>query len=140
MGSKRAVEEGISAGSRKRILVVEDEKDFSETLRRTLTREGYGVRIARSGVEALEAIEQERYDLIITDLVMPDMGGLRFVEELRRRGFRLPVIVITGYGDRQSYDQASKLMVSEFLNKPLAMANLIQAIQRALELGRKDLE
>jgi len=133
VGSKRAVEEGGSAGSRKRILVVEDEQDFSETLRRTLTRESYRVRTARSGAEALEALEEERYDLVITDLVMPEMGGLRFIEELRRRGFRFPVIVITGYGNRKSYDQASKLMVSEFLNKPLAMATLIRAVRRALE-------
>lgn len=139
VASKRALEGGVSAGLRKRILVVEDERDFGETLRRALARESYGVRIAHSGAEALEALEEERYDLVITDLVMPEMGGLQFIEELRRRGFRLPVIVITAYGDRRSYDQASRLMVSEFLNKPLSMAALIRAVRRALELGREDL-
>ncbi|MFN3477084.1 MAG: response regulator, partial [Candidatus Methylomirabilales bacterium] len=85
----------MASGLKRHILIVDDEEDFGETLKRALVREGYRVGLARNGKEALKALEEERYDLIITDLVMPEMGGLGFLKEIRAKGLDLPVIVVT---------------------------------------------
>ncbi|MBI3989649.1 MAG: response regulator [candidate division NC10 bacterium] len=115
------------------ILVVEDEEDFGETLRRVLVREGYRVGLAKNGKEALKALGEERYDLIITDLVMPEMGGMGFLKEVRARRFSLPVIMITAYGDWTSYAEALALRASDFLSKPLAMADLLLAVKKVFD-------
>lgn len=120
-------------GQKRRILVVDDEEDFGETLRRALVKEGYRVGLARSGKEALRALGEERYDLIITDLVMPEMGGLGFLKEIRAKGLSLPVIVITAYGDRWSHHKALSLQAFDFLDKPLTMVDLLRVVQKAFD-------
>lgn len=123
----------MPSGWQRHILVVDDEEDFGETLRRALAREGYRVGLARSGKEALKALEEERYDLIITDLVMPEMGGLGFLKEIRTRGLDLPVIVVTAYGDWWSHQKALSLQAFDFLSKPLRMVDLLRVVQKAFD-------
>lgn len=123
----------MPSGWQRHILVVDDEEDFGETLRRALVREGYRVGLAHNGKEALRALEEERYDLIITDLVMPEMGGLGFLKEVRAKGLGLPVIVITAYGDWWSHHKALSLQAFDFLYKPLAMVDLLRVVQKAFD-------
>jgi DNA-binding response OmpR family regulator len=118
-----------------RILVVEDDTDLRETLWRALSREGYQVSQAGDGTEALSALRMRPYDLAIIDLVLPRMGGIQILEQLRSLGLAIPAIVITAYGDRFSYNRATELGASEFLVKPVRLVELYRAVRQVLASG-----
>jgi DNA-binding NtrC family response regulator len=75
------------------------------------------------------------YDLAIVDLVLPRMGGIGMLEQLRDLGLAVPTIVITAYGDRFTYNRATELGVSEFLVKPVKLVELYRAVRRVLAGG-----
>jgi DNA-binding response OmpR family regulator len=118
-----------------RILVVEDDTDLRETLWRALSREGYQVSQAGDGTEALSALRMRPYDLAIIDLVLPRMGGIQILEQLRSLGLAIPAIVITAYGDRFSYNRATELGASEFLVTPVRLVELYRAVRQVLASG-----
>lgn len=118
-----------------RILVVEDDTDLRETLWRALSREGYQVSQAGDGTEALSALRMRPYDLAIIDLVLPRMGGIQILEQLRSLGLAIPAIVITAYGDRFSYNRATELGAAEFLVKPVRLVELYRAVRQVLASG-----
>lgn len=115
------------------VLVVDDEVDFRASVRSCLEREGYAVQEAGDGAEALKRLEAERYDLAIVDLSMPRMTGLGLLKSIRAAGRPAPAtIVVTAFGDWGSYAQALDLGAVSFLSKPLAMADLLREVARAL--------
>ena len=121
-----------SAESCAQILIVEDDVDLRETLGRALSREGYQVGFAGDGTEAISLVQQRPYDLAIVDLVMPRMGGIKMLEELRSLGLALPIIVITAFGDRFLYQRAMELGASEFLMKPVKLVEVYRAVRSVL--------
>ena len=121
-----------SSDSSARILVVEDDVDLRETLGRALSREGYQVSFAGDGSEAISVVKQRPYDLMILDLVMPKMGGIKMLEELRSLGLTIPSIVITAFGDRFLYQRAMELGASEFLMKPVKLVEVYRAVRSVL--------
>lgn len=119
--------------SMSRVLVVDDEPDFRASVRQVLEREGYVVREAVDGGEALKRLTAETYDLAIVDLSMPGMTGLRLLESLRGAGRAAPpTIVVTAFGDWGSYAHALELGAVSFLSKPLGMGDLLREVARAL--------
>jgi len=120
-------------GTPSRILVVEDEEDMAVLLRRALERRGFSVDLTSDGTEALAALASRPYALLITDIFMPRMNGLRLVEAARQRWPHLPVIVITGLGDWQSYVRAMDLHVVAYLIKPVRIGDILAAVERALD-------
>lgn len=116
-----------------RILVAEDEEDLGVLLQRVLERRGFRVDLAGDGREALAALGSRPYAVLITDLWLPRLDGLRLAEAARWRWPTLPVILMTGRGDRQSYTRAKDLRVVDYLTKPLRISNLLAAVERALE-------
>lgn len=127
-----AMEDGASPA---RILIIEDDTDLRETLWRALSREGYQVSQAGDGTEAISAVRMRPYDLAIVDLVLPRMGGIGMLEQLRDLGLTVPTIVITAYGDRFSYNRATELGASEFLVKPVKLVELYRAVRKVLAGG-----
>jgi DNA-binding NtrC family response regulator len=119
--------------SPQRILVVEDEEDMAVLLRRALERRGFSVDLASDGAEALAALASHPYALLITDIFMPRMNGLRLLEAARQRWPHLPVILITGLGDWQSYVRAMDLHVAAYLTKPVRIGDILAAVERALD-------
>jgi DNA-binding response OmpR family regulator len=115
-----------------RILIVEDDVDLRETLGRALSREGYQVSFAGDGSEGISVVKQRPYDLVIVDLVMPKMGGIKMLEELRNLGLTIPSIVITAFGDRFLYQRAMELGASEFLLKPVKLVEVYRAVRGVL--------
>ena len=115
-----------------KILIVEDDVDLRETLGRALSREGYRVSFAADGSEAVSLVRKWPYDLAIVDLVMPKMGGIRMLEELRGLGLTIPTIVITAFGDRFLYQRAMELGASEFLVKPVKLVEVYRAVRSVL--------
>ena len=104
----------------KRLLIVDDE----ETIRFSLSQafitanEDYEVSVASSAFEALEKMAELQFDLVITDIMMPEMDGFQLIEEIRKQKPGTPVIVITAYGDEEKAERSKKLGVIEYIEKP----------------------
>ena len=78
-----------------KVLIVEDDKELRELFGKVLTKQGYDIRETSNGKEALEALHQDFYDLVISDIMMPVMDGYEFVSILRKEGNQIPVLMIT---------------------------------------------
>lgn len=115
------------------ILVVDDEEDLRRLLTESLAREGFQVAAARSGREALVLVGQAPPDLIILDLVMPEMDGIETLRRIRERGVTAKVVVLTAYGTAQQVREAMALDVREFIGKPFDMDRLIRIVAEELE-------
>ena len=118
---------------RGKILVVDDEEDVRRLLTESLRREGFQVAAAGSGREALALVQEEPPDLIILDLVMPEMDGIETLRRLRERGVAAKVVVLTAYGTAQQVREAMALGVGEFIGKPFDLDRLIRIV--AEEVG-----
>jgi two-component system response regulator (stage 0 sporulation protein F) len=114
----------------KRILVVDDEKNACIALSKLLAHEGYEVASAGNGYEALNYLRGKDVDLIITDINMPEMNGLAFLRELNRCHPSSNVIMITAYGEVESYLEAMSLGAFEYINKPVKMDELNKIINK----------
>lgn len=108
----------------RRVLVVDDEENTRLALTRLLSREGYQVCTASNGNEALCQLRNNPAELIITDLNMPEMNGLTFLRELNRVHPMSNVIMITAFGEVESYLEALNLGVFEYINKPIRLEEL----------------
>ncbi len=114
------------------VLVVDDEKNIREGLKKALELDGYNVYLAADGLEGLKLIENEEIDLVITDLRMPEMSG----EELLRRVVEsyptVQVIILTGHGTIETAVQAMRDGAFDFLTKPVNLDRLSLLVKRAL--------
>ena len=119
-----------------KILVVDDEAGVLLTSRAILQQEGYDVEAAASGLEAVEAIRQRHYDLVLTDLKMPGIDGLGVLAEVRKRSPLTVTVMMTGYGSVVSALDAVQLGAYEYLLKPIEVEDLKQAVRRSLERKR----
>lgn len=124
---------GVTRHATERLLVVDDDEEMRDLLRKVLDKEGYRVSVAGNGREALAVLAQESFDLVVTDMLMPYDGGLELLETLRRTHPALPVIIVTAFGDWRSYTRALELGAAAFISKPLHMSELIAAVHNALE-------
>jgi DNA-binding NtrC family response regulator len=114
----------------KRILVVEDEENARVALAKILVNEGFDVASAGNGREALDYLRSSEVELIITDLNMPEMNGLAFLRELNLRYPSSNVIMITAYGEVESYLEAMTLGAFEYINKPVRYDDLKKVINK----------
>jgi DNA-binding NtrC family response regulator len=117
---------------RDNILVVDDEPDMREALTAALRREGLCISTAANGVEALEKVQGQAFDLVITDVRMPRMGGLALLQELKRTFPTIPVIMMTGYGRIEDAVEAMKAGAFDYLLKPFSLEDLKSVVTKAL--------
>ena len=115
------------------ILVVDDEPLQRDVMRMILEGEGYRVETAASGVEALDHMEKNPADLILTDLKMQGMDGLEILESLRERGMAPPVLIVTAHGTIDSAIDAVRKGAFDYLTKPLEKTRLLLAVSKACE-------
>lgn len=134
----QAVGESEAPRGKARILVVEDTDVIRETLRRTLTRAGYEVVVARDGAEGLERARAERFDLVSTDVVMPGLDGYELTRRLRRlEGYRdVPILMVTSKAERIDRLRGFDAGVDAYLTKPTDAAELLRAIDQHLVSAR----
>jgi two-component system response regulator (stage 0 sporulation protein F) len=118
----------------KRILVVDDEENAREALSKILAHDGYDVSSARNGLEALNYLRSKEVELIITDLNMPEMNGMMFLRELNRSHPASNVIMITAYGEVESYLEAMTLGAYEYINKPVKYEELKKIINKIFKI------
>lgn len=122
---------------RSRILLVEDDPDTARFITHVLTsRGGFHVEHAPSPAAALPRAAAERWDLVITDIEMPDMTGIELLESLRRKSPALPVAVITAHVTVDNTLGALRGQADDFMQKPLRPDSLIAAVTRLLDHGR----
>jgi PAS domain S-box-containing protein len=124
-------------GAGETVLVVDDEAALRETTQLLLAGANYRVVVAADGTEALRRVEElrDRLAVVITDLNMPGLDGLGLATELRRRGFRMPVVVSGGLLGEAESRAFRAVDVELFLNKPFSRADLFAALRRALGPG-----
>jgi len=116
----------------KKILVVDDEQNSREGLTKILIKEGFDVVSAESGEAALAEAKKQAFDLIITDLRMPEIAGIDVLEKIREKKPDIGVIIVTAYGEVNSYLKAMTLGAFEYLNKPIKLDELRRVISKAL--------
>ncbi len=114
------------------ILVVEDDKMMRDFLKEALTTHDYKVIEAQNVSDGLDGFRQNQPDLVIADIRMPGKSGLDFLGELRAENCRLPVIMITAYGNADSAVEALRKRANDFLRKPFEADEIIGAVERQL--------
>ncbi|MEK7370388.1 MAG: Fis family transcriptional regulator [Candidatus Rokubacteria bacterium GWC2_70_24] len=119
-----------------RVLVVDDEKSMRELLAITLERQGYEVSVAEDGEVAIEAVRRDGFDVIITDLRMPNADGLQVLRAAKEHTPETVVIVITAVGSTETAVEAMKLGAYDYITKPFKLDEIHLIIRRALERKR----
>lgn len=117
-----------------RLLVVDDNEDNRDMLARRLRRRGYEVETADSGAAALESIENQAFDAILLDVMMPRINGLEVLAKVRTRFSKreLPVLITTARSDSEDVVEALRLGANDYVTKPVNLGELISALQVAL--------
>jgi len=119
---------------KKSILVVDDELNMRKVLEILFKREGCRVTTSSNGIEALEIIKSGRkFDLILSDLKMPEMDGIELLEQIRGNNIDIPVILLTAYGTIAEAVSAIKLGAADFITKPFNKDDLLRIVGRELE-------
>ncbi|MCP4693091.1 MAG: response regulator [Desulfobacterales bacterium] len=122
-------------GGAERILFIDDERPIINFANRFLKRLGYHVEIRSSGVEALALFKagHDRFDIIVTDMIMPDMPGDELTREFQRIRPDVPIILCTGLGQMEAEKKAKAMGVSAFVTKPILMGEMAETIRGVLD-------
>jgi two-component system copper resistance phosphate regulon response regulator CusR len=118
-----------------KILIVEDEAKMSEYLRQGLTEAGFVVDLARNGLDGHHLAMTEIYDLVILDIMLPDVDGWRILEALREAGSTVPVLFLTARDSVDDRVKGLELGADDYLVKPFAFAELLARVRTLLRRG-----
>ena len=121
----------------KRILVVEDEANLANSIKLLLTMENYQVDWAPDGKKGQELIRLNSYDLVISDMVMPKVGGMELIRWFKENRIEVPILVITGYGDKTMLLEMMEMGYSNYLDKPFDDELLIQKVNAIFKREEK---
>jgi len=119
-----------------RILIVDDKEMMRDSVATTLVRKGHAVVTASSGVDAVEKLSKRSFDVVITDLQMPEMDGLDLLEEIRKTDEQLPVIFMTAFGSVETAVAAMKRGAFDYITKPFSGDVLLLTTERAIKHGK----
>ena len=118
---------------KRNILVVDDEEEIREIIREFLETLGYNVVEAANGEEAIIAISKTQFNLVITDIRMPKMNGLKLLRNIKTYKPSLPVILMTGYQPSKTQEQNLSARADGYLLKPFSLNSLRQAILKVFK-------
>jgi DNA-binding NtrC family response regulator len=122
---------------KKKALVIDDEQIVLDSVSALLTDEGFEVDVSLHGRQGLDWAIERNYDVVLTDIRMPDIGGMKVLRDVKRINPTLPVIMITGYASVESAVQAMKLGAAEYIEKPFEPEQLLDAVSRALGISKE---
>ena len=116
-----------------KILVVDDDPMIVHTIKHHLLREGYQVLASSNGMEALQLVENENIDLIITDIMMPELSGLNLINFIREfYSIKVPIIIVTSLGQNHIVYPSLKQGANDFLTKPIDFSALSLSVKNIL--------
>lgn len=118
-----------------KILIADDEDDVREIIEDRLNSWGFTVVAVTTGGEALRKIQSEKFDGVLLDVKMPEMTGIEVLEEVRRRGSRLPIIIITSSTSREAAIGSLAKGANEFILKPFEWEELKSKLQNVLSVS-----
>lgn len=122
-----------ASSSGQTVLIADDEPNIRRVLEALLTRSGYNVLIAENGKKALALAASHEVDLLLTDLIMPDMNGVELLRSVKARTPDCAAILITAYGTIKTAVEAIKLGADNYLTKPFELDEVLALVRRALE-------
>lgn len=114
------------------ILVVDDDEDTRKLLTRFLEDSGYKITLANDGIDALIQLSQNNYDLVISDIQMPNLDGFKFIEIKNQKGILTPVIFLTSQTSQEDEVKGLELGASDFIKKPVKKDLLLLRIRKIL--------
>ncbi|MEK8023288.1 MAG: response regulator [Candidatus Hydrogenedentota bacterium] len=115
------------------VLIVEDDRILRESIVELLTMHGLTVAWATDGQDALSTFRADPADMILTDIIMPKMGGLGLVKQIREFDFETPILILTGYASLDNCVEALRAGANDFIAKPFENAVLVEAVKRAID-------
>jgi DNA-binding response OmpR family regulator len=134
MTEEQTTAEPDQKAARKRVLLVDDDREIVESMKIALEASGYNVVVARDGNQGLAMVEREDPDLVILDMMMPKRSGFLVLEKLRRtRPVPVRVIMITANEGSRHKAYAEMLGVDDYIRKPFAMDRLLDSVERLLK-------
>jgi two-component system cell cycle response regulator len=114
------------------ILIVDDDRSIRDTMHQYINNAGYHTRSAASAEEALELLKKNRFHVVITDIILPGIGGLELTKVIKKDN-GADVIVVTGYSDDFSYEEAINIGASDFVIKPVRLEELLLRLKRVIK-------
>ena len=123
-----------------RVLLVEDDSGVSRFIKKGLKEEGYVVDAAFDGEEGLHLALSQTYDLIILDILLPEMNGYEVLRKIREKGVVIPVICLTAKDEKEDIIKGLELGADDYLVKPFSFSELLARIRAVLRRGIKDVE
>jgi len=120
-----------------KILVVDDEQVVLDSIKKHLKKDDYSIQTALTAKQGLDLLDGDTFDIVLTDLMMPEMDGLEFMKEVKDRHPHTPVIMITGYATINTALQATELGAFDYIAKPFTKSELRSVLQRASDLVLK---
>jgi two-component system alkaline phosphatase synthesis response regulator PhoP len=127
----------MSATNKASILIVEDEEHLLDALKLNLELEGYEVTTAGDGVAALKAVENEYFDLIIMDVMMPEMDGISATESIRIRKNDVPILMLSAKNTSHDRVLGLKKGADDYLTKPFNLEELLLRVEKLIEKNKK---
>lgn len=118
-----------------RILVVDDDTLIREFNSLLLRNSGYEVDVAEDGLAGWNALQESRYDLVMTDHEMPSMTGMELIERIRSAGIQIPVILSSGSIDLDELEPEQKERITALLPKPFSFSQLLETVARLLSVS-----
>lgn len=121
-----------------RVLIAEDSAQQANVIAKLLAKQNYEVEIVRNGREALERLRSREPDVLLADLIMPEINGLKLVEEVRARHPRVPVVLMTNHGNEDIATAALQRGAMSYVPKRRLESDLVRTLQQVLGLARSD--
>ena len=118
-----------------RVLVVDDQKGVRRLLEELFKKEGYEVNVAVDGKDSVEKVKAYTPDIVLMDMKMPNMNGLEASQEIIKYDHRIPIIMMTAYGEMEVVQKALEVGVKKYITKPFDIIDLRNMVKEVLEQG-----
>ena len=118
------------------LLLIDDDKEVGELLTTYLKKNGFNVTYCSNSKRALEWIEKKQFDIVVTDIRMPDIDGIDILKRVKKDSFETEVIVITGYGTTRNAISALKEGASDFILKPADLEDILFSVQKVAKFSK----
>jgi DNA-binding NtrC family response regulator len=122
----------------KKILIVDDDRVVLSSCKRILESEGYAVNLTASVKEALQMLEEKKFDILLVDVIMPEYDGMYLIGNVKTNLPHMPILVMSGYPTPETISSGMRMGATHFIAKPFTPDELITAVRKALQEGGEE--